>query len=144
MSILVAFRYDDRRILSRLIAWWQLDDATHCELVFGQVGALYECASASWLDGGVRSKLMEMPAEKWRIYEVPRDADAARQWFDARMGAGYDWLALAGLAIRPVPHDRGRYICTEACAAAMGLQEPWRFNVADLENLCALIGRRIQ
>lgn len=142
--IRIAFRYDDRRLLARLIAWWQRDDASHCELILGQIGSLYDCASSSWLDGGVRRKRMELPPEKWRVYELDRDPMAATAWFDAHEHCGYDWLGVIGLAIRPVPHERHRYICTEACAAAIGIEEPWRLSVADLENLCALIGRRIQ
>lgn len=142
--MLVAFRYDDRRILSRFIAWWQRSDVSHCEVALRQWGETYDCASSSWLDGGVRRKEMQLPPEKWRIYEVESDRQFADDWASVHNGDGYDWLGLLGFIFRRIKGMRSRWICTEACAVMLKLKDPWRYDVAQLENFCAQVGRRIQ
>lgn len=141
--MLVAFRFNDTRLLSRLVAWWQRSDASHCEVVLGQVGNAYLCASSSWLDGGVRAKVMDLPPTKWRLYDVPGDIAHAQRWLDQHKGQGYDFLCLLGFTFRRVTGSRGRWICSEACGAMLGLLQPWRYDVATFETLCAAWGRRV-
>lgn len=142
--MLVAFRFNDRRLLSRVIAWWQSSDVSHCEVVLQSSMNSHLCASSSWLDGGVRSKVMVLPADKWRVYEVDRDVLAAKAWANTHAGEKYDWLGLIGYVLRPIRGFKNRSVCSEACAAMMGLHEPWRFNVADLEGFCISVGTRTQ
>lgn len=145
MTVQVAFRFDDGRLMSRVIAWWQASDLSHCEVVLGHLrDGQHRCASSSWLDGGMRTKVMALPAEKWRVYEVDRDPIVAHQWAAANNGTPYDWLGLIGYVIRPIRGFNGRTVCSEACAAMLGLHQPWRFTVADLEGFCIATGRRIQ
>lgn len=141
--MLVAFRFNDRRLLSRLIAWWQRSDASHCEVVLTQSGGVTTCASASWLDGGVRAKTIDLTADKLRLYDVPGDIAHAQRWLVRHQGQGYDFLCLLGFAFRRITGSRGRWICSEACAAMLGLRQPWRYDVAALETLCACFGRRV-
>lgn len=145
MTLQVAFRFDDGRAFSRLIAWWQASDVSHCEVVLRTMrDGQHRCASSSWLDGGMRIKTMPLPAEKWRVYEVDRDAAAADRWATDNAGTEYDWLGLIGYLIRPIRGFAGRTVCSEACAAMLGLHQPWRFTVADLEGFCIATGKRIQ
>lgn len=140
----IAFRYGDRRLFSRFVCWWQSNDASHCELVLSREGEVFECASASYLDHGVRVKHMPLPATKWRIYRIPGDAAAARAWFEAHQGEGYDLFGLLGFAWRPWRGVERDWWCSEACAAALSWREPWRKDVADLEVDSGYLGTRVQ
>lgn len=140
----VAFRYNDDRLMSRIIAWFQRSDASHCEIARGPYGKTYVCLSSSMLDGGVRAKEIDLVPEKWRIYDVGGDDLIASEWFSQHADDGYDWLWLLGFIWRPIRGRERRWGCSEACAAMLGLHEPWRYDVADLEALCRLIGRRVQ
>lgn len=142
--MIIAFRYGDSRWLSRILAWWQLADVSHCEVVLGGIGDAFRCASSSWVDGGVRVMVNDLPSTKWRLYEVPGEADFAAWWAAANDGCGYDWLGLVGHVFRPVRGLADAYTCTEAVASMMKLPDPWRFDVADLESMCQVIGRRVQ
>ncbi len=142
--MLVAIRFGDDRLLSRIIAWWQRNDASHCEVVIETIGDAYRCASSSWVDGGVRIMVNSLPASKWRLYEIDRDIELARAWLVEHKGCGYDYLGLFGFVIRPLKGWSGRWFCSEAVAAMLGLPDPWRFNVADIEGFCISTGRRIQ
>lgn len=142
----VAFRFNDRRLIGRLVAWWQRSDTSHCEIVVESLGSAFRCASASWVDGGVRYMVNDLPASKWRLYEIDSgNVEAAKAWMQRHAGAKYDWLGLLGFVVRPATAGKsGRWWCSEACAAMLGLNEPWRYCVADLENACRLIGRQVQ
>lgn len=142
--MMVAFRYNDTRPFSRFLAWWQRADVSHCESVLQVVVDQYRCGSSSLLDGGVRTKEMPLPPEKWRIYEVPADARQALQWFADHAGEGYDIAGLLGFVFRRIKGWLKAWWCSEAVAASMGIRDPWRYDVATLESLCAAIGRRVQ
>lgn len=141
----VAFRYDDKRLLSRILAWWQHSDVSHCEVVAERSGETGLCLSASWLDGGVRSKWIELAPEKWRIYELDDDPSFARAWASTHEEDGYDYLGLLGFVFRWARLGRkSRWFCSEACGAMLRVLDPWRYDVATLESLCAKIARRVQ
>lgn len=142
--MLIAFRYGDDRALARLLAWWQRSDVSHCEAVIRQHAGGGLCVSASWVDGGVRVAQIPMPADKWRIYDVPGGA-LPDQWAAGHVGDGYDWLALIGIYLRPATRgSRRRWYCAEVCAELLGLVESWRWDVASLEAVCRRFGVRLQ
>lgn len=93
---------------------------SHCELEIGGV-----CHSSSIRDGGVRAKVIADLATSghWDLFPVVGDEDAARQWFDAHKGQGYDWTGVAGLFLRWVPKQPGTWFCSESIAEALGLPE---------------------
>ena len=99
MHIRVCFRYGDRRLFARLVTLVQGSDTAHCEAARAWTGDVHECVSSSWLDGGVRGKTIEMPAGKWRIYEVDAAIDPL-VYLSQHDGDGYDWLGLLGFVIR--------------------------------------------
>lgn len=142
----VAFRFSDRRLLARLVAWWQRSDVSHCEVIVRSVGDVHECLSASWVDRGVRIKRMPLPADKWRVYEiVPGNSVTPAQWWVQHAGARYDWLALFGLVLRPTTKGREhRWYCEEVAADLAGFDEPWRYDVAGFEMYCRRQGVRLQ
>ena len=108
-------------------------------------GAMW-CASASASDvmpawsprragrrGGVRFKRINFGADHWRLINLPQaDARRAAHWFSWHQGALYDWQGIFGFIAWPVPDKAGRWACHEACAAALGLPDPHRFDPASL------------
>lgn len=118
----LAFYKGRTRIFNRLTAWWTNGPYSHCELVVDGV-----CWSSSFMDGGVRRKLIDLNPEHWDIIEVEGDVGAAVAWFEAHEGQGYDLLGLIGFVWRPWRDDKARWVCSEALAAAAGFIESWRF-----------------
>ena len=135
---------------------------SHCELVFepgddvrdlmpdkstdpAKTGALW-CASSGATDpipawskrragkaGGVRMKRINLAADRWELIDLPwADARAAAHWFRENEGALYDWQGIFGFIAWPIPNKTGRWACHAACAAALGLPEPNRFDPASL------------
>jgi len=100
-----------------------LSGYSHAELVIDGV-----CHSSSWRDGGVRARRINLASSRWTVVPVPgADADAARAWFDAHMGARYDWPGILSF-ISPVRHHKDRWFCFEAVGAALGLPRAHRQN----------------
>ena len=92
------------------------------------------CISASGVDGGVRAKRMQLNPDKWDILPLPHVSEEdATQFLSRNEGDGYDYAGVARFlfpwAIGP---SAKRWFCSEAAAAIVGLNEPWRFSPADL------------
>lgn len=139
----IAFRYDDKRLFSRIVTLVQGGDSAHCEVAYQWDGPRHKCVSASFLDGGVRGKNINMPADKWRIYEIEAAVDP-QGWLLLHDGDGYDWLGLLGFFVRRIKGDGDSRFCSEAAAEMLGLQDPWRYDLALLESVCRRYGRRVQ
>lgn len=140
----IAFRYGDRRWFARLVCAVQGGDSAHCEMSVYRDRDQHHCISASFVDGGVRFKVMPLPADRWRIYEMPQDSTGVIEWLRAHDGDGYDYLGLLGFIVRRIKGSMDRSFCTEAAAEGLGLPDPWRFDLALLESVCARFGRRVQ
>jgi hypothetical protein len=143
VQIKVAFRYGERRFLSRLICWWRGGDSAHCEVAVGEVGQPMRCITASWLDGGVRHKIMPLPPDKWRIYTVTAEVEPF-SWFDQHEGEKYDFLGLLSFVVSVIRHRKRGWFCSEAAAHIIGLPAAHRFDLVLLEAVCARYGNRIQ
>ena len=143
MLVRAAFRYRDRRAFARVVTSLRGGDSAHCEVAWAWDGALHRCVSSSWLDGGVRRKDIEMPPEKWRIYELPA-AIAPQLWYERHAGAGYDVLGLLGILWPRVGHRRHRWFCSEVLAAIIGLPQPQLYDLRTAESVCAKLGERVQ
>ena len=142
--IKVAFRYADTRLVARLICWVRGGDSAHCEVVHRSVADMHACISASWVDGGVREKIMALPAAKWRIYEVAGDPLRARAWLAEHDGKGYDLMGLLGF-IRPwARHSRKRWFCSEAAANILDMDAAHLYDVRIMESVCIKHGTRLQ
>lgn len=120
----VAFYKGRKRLFNRLTCWWLRGLYSHCEIVFEDGSA----ASSSFLDGGVRFKRIDFDPDHWDFMGVDADADRVWAWFLEHQGEGYDLLGLAGFVARVIRHDQYRWVCSEACMAALGYPDPWRFD----------------
>ena len=118
---------------------------SHCEIAIrlaGQDSELqYECYSASLRDGGVRMKVMPLPADKWDL--IPLD-DAVLHAHTVGLylrtaGQGYDLPGAFGVVFG-LRENRRRWFCSEWVGAALGLPESWRFSPNDLAVI-ARMGR---
>lgn len=118
---------------------WAVRTATrgqysHCEIAVKQgFTDAYHCYSASARDGGVRSKTMLLPAEKWDLIEI-RDAEAHEKvWtlYQATQRAKYDYLGALGVVL-PIRQATQRWFCSEWCAKALGLGQPEKFSPSRL------------
>lgn len=114
-------------IYNRMVRWWESGPCSHVELVFSDGW----CASSSLSDGGVRFKHIEFDPSRWEIIDLGNlfKEDDARQWFVQRVkeGAKYDLLGQLHFLVAPIHGDKDRYWCSEAVAAALGIQDPWRY-----------------
>lgn len=140
-SVLVALYIGPGKWTNAFIRRWQRSPYSHCELITRRTGELYECWSASGQDGGVRRKVMPLNPEHWELYRLAGfDPDRVRDWFAGHLYDGYDLLGLFGFAWRPWRGDKDKWWCSEACAAALGLQEPFRFDVATFASVVKHLG----
>ncbi len=104
---------------------------SHVELLFDDGGS----ASSSYLDGGVRYKTVDYSvASDWDCIELPSALyeTAARAWFDAHKGQGYDLLGNLHFVISVVGDEKSKWFCSEAVGAALGLPNSWRFDPGTL------------
>lgn len=129
----IAFYKGRKRPFNRVTAWWLKGAYSHCELVLGtdHLG-LAICASSSALDGGVRIKHMALDPANWDLVTVTGDQAQAWAWLRLHEGEGYDFLGLAGFVARALGHDKGRWVCSEAVAAMLGIPDSWRFDPCSL------------
>lgn len=121
-----------QRLMDWAVRWATNGQYSHCEIaVKHRFAEDYHCYSASLRDGGVRSKTMPLPADKWDLLEI-RDVDAYNKvWalFQQTRGAKYDYCGALGLVLFVFMRQSAqRWFCSEWCAAALGMVEPERFS----------------
>lgn len=106
-----------------LIRRWTRSDYDHCELVVGQ------CWYSSLLwSGGVR-RLDSQPPGEWDFVSIPwANDDEIESYFYATDAYGYDWLAILGQVVRGRWQLKQSAMCSEWCAAAIGLPQPWAYD----------------
>ncbi|UUZ68071.1 hypothetical protein LP416_27790 [Polaromonas sp. P2-4] len=110
--------------------WWTRGPYSHCELVIDGL-----CFSSSLRDGGVRVKRIDLTTGRWDVVTVQADAQHARDWFYAHLGAGYDAAGLLGFVLPWRTQDRRRWFCSEACAEALLMPESWAISPNGLARL---------
>lgn len=143
VSALTAIYVGPGEWANAVIRRWQRSPASHCEMVTRRAGDLFECWSASKMDGGVRRKAMLLKPAHWELYRLPFKAEPVATWFHAHEGRAYDLLGLLGFAWRPWRGERNKWFCSEACAASVGMPEPWRFDPATWREMARAIGKRV-
>lgn len=121
--IRLCFRYNDTRLFARALCFFRGGDSAHVEVAHRWVGDVYDCVSASWLDGGVRGKLITMPVSKWRVYEVPGSPDEVRRWLKEHDGEGFTKMK----------H------CCEVAADLLLMRAPHRWKPYEMESVCQLL-----
>lgn len=102
---------------------------SHCELAIALPDGRYQCYSSSYRDGGVRVKVMNLPADKWDL--LPLDGLSAadiKHYFDQTQGLGYDLLGALG-CVAGLPQRQDKFFCSEWCYNAIfGSDEGFRFS----------------
>lgn len=135
--IRICFRHSDSRWFARLVCLLRGGDSAHCETAHRSVGDMYDCVSSSWLDGGVRGKLIQMQHTRWRVYEVPGSPDDVRRWLKEHAGEKYDWLGLLGFLLPfRIKGFARRKFCVECSADHMWLRHPEQWDLVLLESVC--------
>lgn len=112
---------------------------SHCELVF------YDgiSASASFIDHGVRFKLIEFDRDHWDFIDLPDELEEdARLWFEKHDGYGYDVFGNIRFLLWAVPEQRDKFFCSEAIAKSLGLTQAWRYDPNTLYSALKLLGDR--
>ena len=118
-------------IYNRLVRWWTSSDYSHVELIL-PTGRAW---SASFADGGVRSKLIDFNPAHWDFVDLPAELEGrAVEWFKAHRGAKYDVLGNVRFVLGPIRQGKKRWFCSEAVAAALGLPNPWRYDPGTLAS----------
>lgn len=128
----VAFYKGRKRLFNRVTSWWLRGPYSHCEIVFDEIEQGSVCASSSFMDGGVRVKVIALDPEHWDVIDVAGDAAFANLWWREHEGMHYDTLGLLGFVARIVKQDKRRWFCSEAVAAMLQIPDPWRFDPCTL------------
>jgi hypothetical protein len=123
---------------NRGVRWWTRSPYSHVELVFDDGMA----ASSSAMDGGVRFKAIDFDPALWDFVPLPAAlAPAARAWFAAHAGAGYDYMGNVHFVLSAIGNDAGRWFCSEAVGAALGMPDPERFDPGTLHAALTFINQ---
>ncbi len=116
-------------VYNRLVRWWTRSPYSHVELIL--TGGW--CGSASFMDGGVKLRVIDFDPARWDFIDLPAPLEpAALAWFDEHRDEKYDVLGNLHFIVRRVAHDQQRWFCSEAIAAALGMHDPWRYDPATL------------
>lgn len=135
----VAFYKGRERLFNRAVSGYLRGPYSHCELVLWTDNGWSYCASSSFMDGGVRTKRIQLNPAHWDLVPVVASQTRALVWVRAHEGDGYDLLGLAGFVWRPFTGEKCKWVCSEAVAAMLGFPDPWRFDPMVL--YCALMAR---
>jgi hypothetical protein len=117
---------------NRLVRWWTRSPYSHVELLF--LGGR-ESASSSYMDGGVRFKSIDFNPALWDFVDLPVTAEVAADaylWFIDHAGDAYDLLGNLHFVVSAIGDDKRKWFCSEACAAALGMPNPERFDPGTL------------
>jgi hypothetical protein len=136
--IRVAFRYGDTRLFSRLVCIVRGGDSAHVEVSAHSVADMHSCISASFVDWGVRLKIMPLPAEKWRVYQTDIPSGRAYDWLRANGRRGYGWLRLVRFVFPWFRPNVGGPICTTAVGEMLGLSDTECHDLRSLESAVRL------
>lgn len=83
--------------------------------------------------GGVRFKRINVNTPKWELGSTESDAVCAAQWAVDNQGRLYDWQLIFGFIVWLIPNKKSRVMCSEACAAMLGLTDAHRFDPCVLQ-----------
>ena len=109
---------------------WTWSKYSHAELVIDGV-----CWSSSARDGGVRSKVIDLDSGKWDVVKLTDNLLTkynALLWFKQHEGDEYDYRNILRFVIPIVGHDKRKWVCYEACAAALGIKNPHKLDADKL------------
>ena len=111
-------------LYSRLVRILDKGIYSHCELVFNDGVS----ASSSFIDGGVRFKIIIYDPTHWDFIELaPHLEGAARDWFRSHDKQPYDLWGNVRFAFGFAKESKGKWFCSEAIMAALGFKEAYRY-----------------
>jgi hypothetical protein len=119
------------QLAHRLICLKTKSIYSHCEILIDGVGY-----SSSNRDGGVRAKPTDLSTKHWDLFNVHADQDQVLQFFSRTKGQPYDTLGELHFALGFLAQDPDRWFCSEWCAAALGVGDPWTYSPQGLLNYC--------
>lgn len=126
-------------IYNRLVRWLDRGPYSHCELIFADGMA----ASSSFMDHGVRFKYIEFNPAHWDFVRLPHHLEAAaRAWFEAHQGKVYDLWGNIRFLFGCFRDSGDKWFCSEALAAALGFENPWRFGPNGLSEILKFINQQ--
>lgn len=138
--MLIAFYHGRKRVFNRFVSWWTRGPYSHVEAVFGDPSRPVLCGSSSFIDGGVRLKVIDLNPEHWHILDAPTiDADRVLDGFRAEIGRPYDLVGLLSTSFPLVPHSVYGEFCNEAVGARAGFREAWRLNPTGFARVCEFL-----
>lgn len=116
------------RLCDDTIRFFTKGDYSHCEIAIPNYDMsgkmLFECYTASNIDGNVRLRLMPLLNDRWDLVEVDIDADLVRLFYKQTAGLKYDWLGV----LLPFRQSQNKYFCSEWCAECLGFNNPHKFS----------------
>ena len=134
MTVQLALRKNDTRVIAKAIQWWTNSIYSHCELVVDGW-----CYSSSAMDKGVRGKVIDLDLAKWDLIELPwADPKQIKYYFEQTDGHTYGWLSLIKSQVfnRNLSIEDSQF-CSEWCANALGLPNAVSLSPGMLAQSCS-------
>ena len=118
------------RLFDEAVCLWTGGLYSHVEMVFYGPGDKPICWSSSHRDKGVRKKVIDLASGHWDLLDLPEqfDEDEALAWFIRHRDQPYDVAGLFGFVLPWKTHDKDKWFCSEAVAAALGFPKPHKFS----------------
>jgi len=128
-------------IYNRGVRWIEDGLYSHCEIIFSNGLS----ASSSFMDGGVRFKDIEYDLAKWDVIDLPwADEKKAITYFTQRLGKPYNLRGNLHFIFGFIRGDSDGEFCSEACAGALGIVNPWQFAPNQLFNVVNFMNERFK
>lgn len=137
MTFRIAFYRGKGNCMDGMIRFWDNGPYSHVELVFSN-GYF---ASASYQDGKrVRKRRIAYNPDNWDFIELPAYLEEkAWAYFLSTEGLPYDLWGQIRFFIMPLEGDETAFWCSEWCAAALGMDEPFRYGPNSLRAALSLL-----
>ncbi|HWI02406.1 MAG TPA: hypothetical protein VNT52_01010 [Acidimicrobiales bacterium] len=141
--MLFAFYCGRARFFNRFVSWWTRGPYSHAEAIlpgFADLRKPVLCGSSSFMDGGVRLKVIDLNPAHWHILDVPGvDALHVLDGLHRLKGAPYDLPGLLSTSFPLVPHSARGYFCNEVLGELIGLRDPWRLTPTGFARVLELL-----
>lgn len=109
-----------KTLLDKLICFIDGGKYCHSELVVDKVtDNIYVSYTASARAGGVTVKHSDYTNPRWELVPVKFDRDFAFKWHKEHATNQYDYVGLFTTKFPWIRHHKGKWFCSEACAAML-------------------------